>query len=255
MAAFLALAACLDPAIQLDYQLRSGETLEYEWTIEVTTNVDIAPQTSSSKLRLVMDVEQTVLGEIEDGVRVRFTIDPTVMEEDGVRLSPPPRTGFEVELDRRGRVSRVIRAGQLSAVTLRGLEIRRLLQEILPPLPPDKVAIGDGWEAGLRSRGESTRLNLKGQGRLEGYRLRQGRRLARIEIERRGRVLTHQRVGRVMTDLAGASEASTVAEIDVDAGALATSFTRSESDFEVSQGGQPAGSIRVTLVTSARLAA
>src|SRR5439155_25725871 len=82
-----------------------------------------------------------------------------------------------------GHVTRVGATSSLPAGALGSLGLDQLLVESRPPLPARSVRLRDRWKAG----GGST-IDLSGTGRLERFLLRDGRRIAALTIERRGRV-------------------------------------------------------------------
>lgn len=249
--AALALAACAEPRVQLRYRLPGAGELRYRWTIETATAAETPAGATDRRTRLVLIVSEIPLGAGPEGTaRLRMVLAPQEAVEDGAPVPPGPPVTLELEVTPAGRVARVLRAADLPPETASSLELDRLLHEVRPPLPPERVALGARWPAPLASRGERSAVDLRGEGRLLGFELAGRRRLAVVEVRRSGPVVTSQQVGRGEVSLRGTSDIRTVARVDLDRGELVASDSRAESRFAVApEGTAPTGTVRVTLVT------
>lgn len=159
-----------------------------------------------------------------------------------------------LEVDELGRV-RSLQTGEIPPTSLTALELDRLVTEFRPVLSEHPVAIGETWPAAVRVDGAVSRMRLDGEGRLDGFRLRSGRRLAVVHLERSGEVLTSQTVGRAVVQLPGKVSSNMTAEIDMDQGRLFAATSRSVTVFRLSgQGGGLAGTLRVVIETGVKRA-
>lgn len=244
------LASCTQPSVRLDYRFVSDRTLTYRWTIDATTRIDSAIEQSTRRLRVVMEALEEVRSFKPDGVAsVRWTLRTVQRSEDGIEVEPTPAFSVDLEVRPDGTV-----AGIRFPTELPGLEVDRLLSEAYPRLPGHRVSIGEEWSAPLEVQSTATSLQFEGNGKLVGFELKGRRRLARIRIERNGTVTSKQPVERVQLSITGTASVSTRAQIDVDAGVLVTTESRSTSSFEVtSASGTREGTQKILVITMIEL--
>ena len=170
-----------------------------------------------------------------------------------------PRAGWvKPETDQRlsdhislGVLTRVGETSSLPAGALGSLELSRLLAESRPPLPARGVRLRDQWRADLATQdgvGGVSSIDLAGTGRLDRFLLRDGRRIAGMTIERRGRVATRQDGAGPGETVTGTATDSTTAEFDLDRGLVidATSMARTNVTFA-------SGPVQVELTTRVTL--
>lgn len=244
----------MEPAVKLAYEFSDGQKLRYRWTVTATTSLETPSEQTRDQLDAALDITQEVLGHTEQNAQVRLTISPRDLIENGVRVETPPSTTLDLELTPEGSVARVVRSAELSPAALIELELEGILREVLPPLAERAVEIGESWSAAMVSDTGRTKLDLKGSARLSSFRLHDRRRLAKIQVERRGRITTSQRVGRADVLLPGTSRSRLTAEIDLDGGFLVSSSARSVADFDIAAGGvRPAGLFDLVIETRAEL--
>lgn len=253
-AALALLAACAELPVAIEYRFPAGRRLEYRWTVEATTTTDL-PRGTAHRLRLVLAVTETVVGSLEGGgAHLRIVLAPIELVEDGIEGRPGGPVAVELEVARDGRVVKVLRAADLPPDLVAALELDRLLSESRPPAPPRPVKLDDRWPAPLKLQGDVTVIDLNGRGRLAGFGLEAGRRLARLEIDRMGRLRTEQQVGRSDVALEGLSVIRTAAAVDLDRGILVESVSTAESTFDVSPGETSrTGTLKVVLTTRVEL--
>lgn len=236
------------------YEFPDGQSLRYRWTITATTALESPTEQTRNSLDATLDVIQEVVGHTEQNAQVRLTITPRELIENGLRVEVPPSTTLDLELTPAGAVARIVRSAQLSPAALVELELEGILREVLPPLPSRPVEIGDSWNAALSSDTGRTKLDLKGSAKLSAFQLHDRRRLAKIQVERRGSITTSQRIGRADVVLPGTSRSRITAEIDLDGGFLVSSSAHSTADFEIAGGGgRPAGLFDLVIETRAEL--
>ncbi|MGH2733876.1 MAG: hypothetical protein ACRDJG_13250, partial [Actinomycetota bacterium] len=184
----------------------------------------------------------------DGGAHLRVNLRPLRKVEDGVARGARPPIVLEIEVGPTGRVERILRAADLPQERITSLELDRLLSESRPPLPPGRVGPVATWPAPLASKGERTSIDLEGRGRLLGFALDGGRRLAQVQIDRRGPVRAEQPAGADRIQLEGLSEVRSTAEVDLDRGVLVNSVSLGVSSFRLSLEDQPeAAELRVVL--------
>ncbi len=234
--------------VSIQYQFPTGRVLHYRWTVDASTT-SAGTKGIPRRLHMVLDVRERVLkGRQDGGAHLRVHLRPLGKTEDGVARGARPPIVLEIEVGPTGRVERILRAADLPQERITSLELDRLLSESRPPLPPGRVGTVATWPAPLASKGERTFIDLRGQGRLLGFALNDGRRLAQVQIDRRGPVRAEQPAGEDRIQLEGASEVRSIAEVDLDRGVLVNATSRGVSTFKLSLEGQPeAAELRVAL--------
>ena len=250
------MAGCAQQKIPLKYDYAPGLDTRYLWTIDSTTSLNSS--TDQSTKRLVMDVdvhEQVRKASGRGGNSVlAITLTPRRVEEDGVRAQAPPATRIEYQLGANGQIRRPVTA-ELPERDASALELGTILVESRLALPSRPVGVGDRWNAPLRLNGDTGTINLKGQGRLVGFDLEGGRRLARIVTERSGEISAQEQLAGVFVLLRGRSRSTARSMLDLDRGILYSSVSRFASDFDLADevSGRLAGTLRVTLTSTLQL--
>ncbi|MGH2768709.1 MAG: hypothetical protein ACRDIF_07120 [Actinomycetota bacterium] len=257
----VAAGACSQPGVALRYQFPEGRDLNYRWRILAETTSEAAGEQVTHRLSMALDVREEVLARTKGGGgRLRMVLEPRSVEEDGVQSRPGPPLELELEVGPTGRVEKVLQAADLPPEAVTALELERLLSESRPPLPGKSVRLDEPWAVPLVSRGKVNKIDLKGQGRLVGFGLSGGRKIARLKIDRRGTVTSEQPTGwlgpngssggggRVL--LEGTSSVRSTASLDLDAGLLVSARSRARSTFDVTlDQAKEAGKLRVVLDT------
>lgn len=245
-------AACSDPTHEIRYRYPAGQEVAYRFTVEATTSA--GSSTGFRTVRLVLDVKESVLEPRPDGgARVKIVLQPVQITENGGPAEPGPPAEVELDVSPTGRVEKVHKAGELTPDALAALELERLLSESRPPLPPMPVRLGDRWPTPLAAKGERSAIDLAGQGRLAGFDLRNGRRLARVVVDRDGTISSNQAVGDEQVPLVGESTMHSVASVDLDRGILVESLSQVESRFQIA-GEAGVSTLTVRLTTRITLA-
>lgn len=234
--------------VSIRYRFPTGRVLHYRWTVDASTTNESAGGVSQ-RLHMVLEVRERVLKARPDGgAHLRVHLRPLRKIEDGVPRGARPPIVLEIEVGPTGRVERILRAADLPPERISLLELDRLLSESRPPLPPGRVGSAAAWPAPLASKGERTSIDLQGAGRLLGFALDGGRRLAQVQIDRRGPVRAEQPAGGSRIQLEGVSETRSTADVDIDRGMVVMAVSRAVSRFKLSLEGQPnAGELRVVL--------
>lgn len=225
----------------------------YLWTIDSTTAIDSATDHSVRRLRMSVDVLEQVSKPAQKGEDAVLTISltPKSLEQTPERGPMPPPTKVEYQLKPNGQIRNAVTT-ELSEKEASALELGTLLAQSRLALPARTVGIGDRWSTPLRLDGDTGTVELKGDGRLVGFDLKGGRKLARIETRRSGEITAQEQVGGVLVLLRGDSTNTAHSTLDVDRGVLASSESRFSTDFDLSDeiSGKLAGTLRVVLVST-----
>ncbi|MGH9196657.1 MAG: hypothetical protein ACRD1T_13055, partial [Acidimicrobiia bacterium] len=219
------------------------------WTVRASTELDTPGLAEANDLELILRVEESIDGAPSgsDPPVLTVTLRPQSLKEGHAERSPGTPLTLRLKVDELGRI-RSLQTSEIPATSLQALELDRLVTEFRPVLPAHAIAIGDTWPAGVRVDGSVSQIRLDGEGRLEAFRLKAGRRLAVIRIERSGTVVTTQAVGRAQVQLPGTVTSNTTAEIDTQRGGLYSAVTRSVTQFTLSgQGSGLAGRFKVVI--------
>jgi hypothetical protein len=170
--------------------------------------------------------------------------------QDGRHVNPGPALTLDLDVGPDGHVTRVGATSSLPAGALGSLGLDRLLAESRPPLPARGVRLRDRWNADLAafapaaSGGRGSAIDLPGIGRLERFLLRDGRRIAALTIERRGRVVS----GSGGPDATGTATDRTTAEFDLDRGLVIDATSKALTNVAFASGPvQVALTTRMTL--------
>jgi hypothetical protein len=217
----LTAGGCGSGTASLRYAYPQGRVTTYRWTVDAATTPSGAP---ARTLHLEAVVRERVVGRLGGGGgRLEAVLEPGEALQDGRHVNPGPGLTLDLDVGPDGHVMRVGATSSLPAGAVGSLGLGRLLVESRPPLPGRSVRLRDRWNADVAtpvpaaSAGGST-IDLAGTGRLEHFLLRDGRRIAAMTIERRGRVAM-QPDGPAATGTAtGTATDTTAAEFDLDRG-------------------------------------
>jgi hypothetical protein len=188
-----------------------------------------------------------------------MALEPGEALQDGRRISPGPAIHLDLDVGPDGHVTRVGETSSLPAGALGSLGLDRLLAEAQPPLPARGVRLRDRWRADLAtpapaggapaaSPGGASTIDLSGTGRLDHFALRDGRRIAGITIERRGRVATRLDGPGDSGTVTGTETDTTTAEFDLDRGLVVDATSRALTDMM-----SASGPVQVELTTQVTL--
>ncbi|MEO7803212.1 MAG: hypothetical protein ABIS18_01915 [Actinomycetota bacterium] len=241
--ALLLLSACVEPTVTLTYDFEPPSTAEYRWEITTTTHLDSPNQETDRKVRMVVNVAETVeKSPVEGHTILRLRLVPIEIDFDGSEGRPPPATTTALEVDRTGRVIKVLNASNLDV----GIQLDQLAAEMRPMLSSRPVALGDSWEAPIKIDSDTTKLDVNGKSTLDGFSLRGRKRLARISIDRNGTATTQQNIGRARVHLKGKIDSHLSALLDIDGGRVTSVSSRSKALFDLSlEDGGRAGQLEV----------
>lgn len=247
----LGTGACGGGTVSLRYHYPQDRVTTYRWTVDATTAPAGGP---SHALHLEAVVRERVVGSVAGGGgHLEVALEPGEALQDGVHVNPGPALVLDLDVGPDGHVQRVGQTDSLPAGALSSLDLGRLLSESRPPLPARGVRLRDRWNAGLTTpaaNGGGTAIDLTGTGRLDRFLLRDGRRIAAVTIDRRGRVATQAGAPQTTDTVTGTETDTTSAEFDLDQGLVldATSTALTEVAF-------PSGPVKVALTTKVSLGA
>jgi hypothetical protein len=249
----LAGAGCAQGKVPLKYEYVPGSGTRYRWTIDSTTAINSPTDQSSKHVLMEVDVHERVQNPAkkgEDSV-LTITLTPKSLQEGGVRTTTPPPTKIEYQLKPNGQIRKPL-TSELSEREASALELGTLLTQSRLALPNRPVGVGDRWNAPINLTGDTGTIELKGQGRLVGFDLQRGRRIARIRTDRSGRITAQEQLAGVFVLLRGNSTSTAMSMLDLDRGVLYSSVSRFASDFDLAeeQSGKLAGTLNVTLVST-----
>ncbi|MGH2704476.1 MAG: hypothetical protein ACRDJ4_05090 [Actinomycetota bacterium] len=255
IAAALVAAGCSEPAVRVHYRFPQGQQLTYRWVVEASTTSDAAGGTTTQRLRMTLDAQESVVTpQPGGGATLRLVLTPVRLVRDGRNHDPGPPVEAELDVAPTGRLQKILQAADLPPEAVAALDLDRLLAQTRPLLPPGPVKLGDRWPTPLTSKTGQSSIDLEGEGRLAAFSLREGKRLARVETNRHGNIRSEQNVGPDSVLLDGGSRVSSTAFVDLDRGVLVEEVSRSVSRFDLSVGeAGSAGTIVVHLSTRASL--
>jgi hypothetical protein len=243
----LAAGGCGGRTASLRYAYPQGQVTTYRWTVDATTTPSGAPGRS---LHLEAVVRERVVGRLGGGGgRLEAALEPGEAVQDGRHVNPGPALTLDLDVGPDGHVTRVGATSSVPAGAVGSLGLDRLLAESRPPLPARGVRLRDRWNADLAAfapaaSGGGSTIDLVGTGRLERFVLRDGRRIAALTIERRGRVAT----GSDGPDATGTATDRTTAEFDLDRGLVIDATSKALTNVTFASGPvQVALTTRMTL--------
>jgi hypothetical protein len=231
----LTAGGCGSGTASLRYAYPPGRVTTYRWTVDATTTPSGGPVRT---LHLGASVRERVVGRLGGGGgRLEAVLEPGEALQDGRHVNPGPTLTLDLDVGPDGHVTRVGTTSSLPAGAVGSLGLDRLLAESRPPLPARSVRLRDRWKADLATPGPNTSaggstIDLAGTGRLERFLLRDGRRIAAVTIERRGRVAMRPD-GPAAT---GTATDTTAAEFDLDRGLVTGATSRTLTDVRFASG-------------------
>lgn len=157
-----------------------------------------------------------------------------------------------VKTDRKGNPE-ITDPGPLSSTALKDLGLDRLISETRPPLAGTRVRPGSRWRADIHSAGKTDRIDMDGDAVLRGFDLRDGRRVAIIDVRRDGTLTTSEPVGRSSISLTGDSTSDQRLLLDVDREQIFLLDSLSRSSFDVRLASQKSGKVFVVVHSVLRL--
>ncbi len=182
----LAAGGCGGGTASLRYRYPRGRVSTYRWTIDGTATSPGASHT----VHLEAAVREEVLASLpRGGGRLRLTLEPGTALQDARPIDPGPALSLDLDVGPDGHVIRITGTPSVPVGAIDALDLGRLLAESRPPLPARGVRLRDRWNADVSSSGAASSIRLTGTGRLEGFSLAGGRRLATIGIARQGQVV------------------------------------------------------------------
>lgn len=243
--------ACSSGKVALEYRLQPGARTRYLWTIDSRTAIESTSEQSTSRMRLVVDLYETVAKAREGtDTLLTITLKPRSLSQEGKPLTPPDSARVAYRLSPDGRIREPVTTN-LSEQTASALELGTILSQSRLALPPGPVGIGDRWSTPLRLVADTGSIDLQGRGRLVGFELANKHRLARIENRRSGDITAREQLAGVPVKLRGKTSSEALSRLDVDRGILYTSVARFDAGFDLAleDSGKLTGTMKVSLTS------
>lgn len=244
----LALSACSNGKIPLEYRFEGGDGTHYIWTIDSSTSVSSTSEQSVTTTDMVVDVHEKVTEGPDGNGLLTITLTPRTVHQGNQAMRVPEPVTVKYRLGANGQISQVL-TDELEPETASALQLGATLIRSRIALPNEPVGIGDEWDTPLVLDGDLGNIDQKGKGKLLGFELKDKRKLARVQTRREGDIVTHQQQGGVQVRLRGTSATNVMSSLDIDNGVLYASTARLLSDFDIAsmESGKLLGSMRVVL--------
>ena len=239
------LIGCSRP-VNLAYRYPPRHDLRYVWTIGSNTQTESRGESSSRSILMTLELDERLLSKN----KLRYTVTAMRIEVDGIEEPNPAPIVVDYEVTPAGLT-------RLSGGALEGLPpIAGLAADLKIPLPAKPLRPGLQWNAPLKIEEPGIFLDLTGQGRLQGFELKDQRRLAILSISRRGAVHTSEIVEKAAVRLEGTMSANAEVKFDIGRGIVVESVSTSISTYRVSlPASAPTAKITVKLTSRIKLAA
>lgn len=235
----LATVACRPDTVDLGYQYPE-ESLEYRMRARASAEWDIGGSGRGSYV-VTFAVTETVQSADDESAVVTVEMVPEQVEENGLPSPGSEERSFALEIGPDGEVLEVLEVDGVAAKALDPDELI-FIGTYRPPLPQDRVRLGDEWEAEQEVRLGSVFQQFVTSGRLESLDRDARGRVARLRYAGEGPLLWTTELPQGQAELTGAAETTSDAELDIDGGFLrrASSSTSGEFEVRVDPGGQQA---------------
>lgn len=235
----LGMAACRPDTVDLGYRYPE-ESLEYRMRATAGAEWDIGGPGKGSYV-VTFTVTETVQSADEDSAVVTVEMVPESVEENGLPSPGSEERSFALRIGPNGEVLEVLEVDGVEADALDPDELI-FIGTYRPPLPQDRVRLGDDWEAEQEVRLDSVFQQFVTTGQLESLdRDTQGR-LARLHYAGEGPLVWSTELPQGQAELTGFADTTSNAELDIDGGFLrrANSSTSGRFEVRVEPGGQQA---------------
>lgn len=209
-----------------------------------TPKTESAADSFSRTLRMVLELQERLLSKN----MLRYTVRPMPIEIDGIEGRNPASIVIDYMVTPTGLT-------RVSGGELKGLPpIAGVAEDLKIPLPTKPLRPGLRWNAPLRVEGPSIFLDLTGHGRLQGFELKDQRRLAILSISRRGAARTNETVEKATVQFEGTMSVDAEIKFDIGRGVVVDSASTSISTYGVSlPASTPTAKITVRLTSRIRI--
>lgn len=251
----VALGACSNGKIPLEYNFEEGDGTRYRWTIDSRTSVNSTSEQSVTTTNMIVDVHEQVSRSKGEDPILSITLAPSRLRQGNRAMNIPKPMTVKYQLNKQGEIVKPV-TDDLAPEAASAVQLGATLVRSRIALPADPVGIGDEWDTPFVLDGDLGNINLAGHGKLLGFELKGKRKLARIETTRTGDIVTHEQQGGVPVELRGTSTSTALSSLDVDKGVLYATSARLVSDFDIAseESGKLIGTMRVTLNSKLELA-
>lgn len=186
-------------------------------------------------------VTETVRSADDESAVVTVDMVPEQVEESGLPSPGSEERSFALRIGPNGEVLEVLEVDGVAADALDPDELI-FIGTYRPPLPQERVRLGDDWEAEQEVRLGSVFQQFITSGRLESMDRDTRGRLARLQYAGEGPLVWSTELPQGEAELTGSANTTSDAELDIDGGFLreASSSTSGEFEVRVDPGGQQA---------------
>jgi hypothetical protein len=186
-------------------------------------------------------VTETVQTDEGEGVVVTVEMEPTDVVERGLPSPGTEDRSFALRIDPNGEVLEVLEVDGVEAEALDPDELI-FIGTYRPPLPQDRVRLGDDWEAEQEVRLGSVFQQFVTTGHLSSLARDAEGKIARLQYAGEGPLVWNTELPQGQAELTGTASTASRAEVDIDGGFLrqASSSTNGRFEVRVDPGGQQA---------------
>lgn len=227
----LATVACRPNTVDLVYRFEEGQSLTYNLTAEADASWDIGSSGEGS-YRISYLVTESVISATADEATIEVTMSPVSVEEEGLPSPGPEDRTFTMSVGQNGRVREVLRVDGLAAATLDPNDLV-FIGLYRPPLPIDRVALGDRWTAAQDLSVGEVSQDGASLGSLESFKVIDEVKLAELAYEVSGPVEWSTDLPQGAAELTGSSVTDATTLLDMDNGRLRSAESTTQGEFEV----------------------
>lgn len=227
----LAAIACRPDTVDLTYRFNEGDTHTFELTADATASWDIGGEGEGS-YTISFLVTESVLSASADEATIEVTMSPVNVTEEGLPSPGPEDRSFTMRVGQNGRVREVLQIDGLTADSLDPSDIA-FIGLYRPPLPVDRVRLGDRWITDQDLSLGGIAQKIKGEGLLERFSVVDGSKRAALSYEVSGPIEWSTQLPQGVAELTGSSETTAYAELDIGNGQLRSARSATRGDFDV----------------------
>jgi hypothetical protein len=241
---------CRPESLDLSYRFAAGEVLRYRMHAVATAEWDIG-QPGKGGYEITYDVVEAVQSVDEEGAEVAVAMSPVEVTSEGLPAPGPEDRTFTLVVGTGGEVRQILEVDGVSAQDLDPNDLA-FIGTYRPPLPLERVALGDSWTSEQQVDLGSVFQQLENLGTLSTLDLEGAARIATLEYEGDGPLRWTTTLPQGDASLEGLATTSSTARFDVLDGSLRGAVSETVGDFDVNvvgSGGAPpvVGSLHLEL--------
>lgn len=235
----VAAGACRPDTVDLGYRYPEG-ALTYRMKARASAEWDIGGPGRGS-YAVTFSVTETVRSTATDSAVVTVEMEPTDVVENGLPSPGSEERSFALRIGPNGEVLEVLEVDGIEAEALDPDELI-FIGTYRPPLPQERVRLGDEWEAEQEVRLGSVFQQFVTTGHLDSLDRDDRGKIARLDYAGEGPLVWNTVLPQGEAELVGSAATTSDAELDIDGGFLrsASSSTSGQFEVRVDPGGQQA---------------